>query len=160
MINFPDDVLWPVEVEEPAPRTLLVKVRGDLDDPVLHRLRVTLDEELADARFSRVVLDLSRVTLLPPAAVELLRRLRDAQRAAMAEPATVNPREQYANWVAPLCWLAVALEGFDLVVLGVVLPALLDTRPTGPAGLRGRPTAVARPERPRDGVATHGPLPR
>jgi len=27
--------------------------------------------------------------------------------------------------VAPLCWLAVALEGFDLVVLGVVLPALL-----------------------------------
>src|SRR3954470_1069393 len=30
-----------------------------------------------------------------------------------------------AAWVAPLCWLAVALEGFDLVVLGVVLPALL-----------------------------------
>jgi MFS transporter, AAHS family, benzoate transport protein len=29
------------------------------------------------------------------------------------------------GWVAPLCWLAVALEGFDLVVLGVVLPALL-----------------------------------
>jgi hypothetical protein len=28
--------------------------------------------------------------------------------------------------VAPLCWTAVALEGFDLVVLGVVLPALLN----------------------------------
>jgi len=28
--------------------------------------------------------------------------------------------------VAPLCWTAVALEGFDLVVLGVVLPALLQ----------------------------------
>jgi benzoate transport len=27
--------------------------------------------------------------------------------------------------VAPLCWLAVALEGFDLVELGVVIPALL-----------------------------------
>ena len=26
---------------------------------------------------------------------------------------------------APLCWAAVALEGFDLVVLGVVLPSLL-----------------------------------
>ncbi|MCE0763897.1 aromatic acid/H+ symport family MFS transporter [Pseudonocardia kujensis] len=30
-----------------------------------------------------------------------------------------------AGWVAPLCWSAVALEGFDLVVLGVVLPVLL-----------------------------------
>jgi MFS family permease len=30
-----------------------------------------------------------------------------------------------AGWVAPLCWSAVALEGFDLVVLGVVLPSLL-----------------------------------
>ena len=39
--------------------------------------------------------------------------------------ATADPRERHARWVAPLCWLAVALEGFDLVVLGVVLPALL-----------------------------------
>ena len=37
----------------------------------------------------------------------------------------MNPRARYAGWVAPLCWLAVALEGFDLVVLGVVLPSLL-----------------------------------
>jgi benzoate transport len=37
----------------------------------------------------------------------------------------VNPRARYARWVAPLCWLAVALDGYDLVVLGVVLPALL-----------------------------------
>jgi MFS family permease len=29
------------------------------------------------------------------------------------------------RWVAPLCWSSVALEGFDLVVLGVVLPSLL-----------------------------------
>ena len=43
----------------------------------------------------------------------------------MATDATVDPRGRYAGWVAPLCWLAVALEGFDLVVLGVVLPALL-----------------------------------
>jgi benzoate transport len=43
----------------------------------------------------------------------------------MATDATVDPRARYAGWVAPLCWLAVALEGLDLVVLGVVLPALL-----------------------------------
>jgi AAHS family benzoate transporter-like MFS transporter len=36
-----------------------------------------------------------------------------------------NPHERYAGWVGPLCWSAVALEGFDLVVLGVVLPPLL-----------------------------------
>jgi AAHS family benzoate transporter-like MFS transporter len=43
----------------------------------------------------------------------------------MATETTVDPRARHAGWVAPLCWLAVALEGFDLVVLGVVLPALL-----------------------------------
>jgi MFS transporter, AAHS family, benzoate transport protein len=43
----------------------------------------------------------------------------------------VNPRERYAGWVAPLCWLAVALEGFDLVVLGVVLPSLLTDKAWG-----------------------------
>jgi AAHS family benzoate transporter-like MFS transporter len=37
-----------------------------------------------------------------------------------------SPRAQYAGWVGPLCWSAVALEGFDLVVLGVVLPSLLQ----------------------------------
>ena len=77
MIDYRDESLcWPVEVEEPAPRTLLVKVRGDLDEPVLRLLRTTLDEEFGAAGFSRVVLDLSRVTLLPSPAVDLLRRLR------------------------------------------------------------------------------------
>ena len=36
-----------------------------------------------------------------------------------------TPRAAGAGWVRPLCWSAVALEGFDLVVLGVVLPVLL-----------------------------------
>lgn len=31
-----------------------------------------------------------------------------------------------ARWVAVLCWVAVALDGFDLVVLGAVTPALLE----------------------------------
>ncbi|RBP62767.1 sugar phosphate permease [Brevibacterium sanguinis] len=35
------------------------------------------------------------------------------------------------RWPAVLCWLAVALEGFDLVVLGAVIPELLATRALG-----------------------------
>jgi anti-anti-sigma factor len=65
-----------VEVEEPAPRTLLVRVRGDLDTATTERLRAALDDELAGTAVSRLVLDLSRVTLLPSPALDLLRRLR------------------------------------------------------------------------------------
>ena len=35
------------------------------------------------------------------------------------------------RWPAILCWLAVALEGFDLVVLGAVIPELLATNALG-----------------------------
>ena len=35
------------------------------------------------------------------------------------------------RWVAVLCWVAVALDGFDLVVLGAVTPALLEYEPWG-----------------------------
>jgi benzoate transport len=31
-----------------------------------------------------------------------------------------------ANWVAPLCWIAVLLDGFDLVVVGTVVPTLQE----------------------------------
>jgi AAHS family benzoate transporter-like MFS transporter len=37
-----------------------------------------------------------------------------------------RPDIRTARWVAPLCWSAVALEGFDLVVLGVVLSPMLS----------------------------------
>ncbi|WP_037069910.1 MFS transporter [Pseudonocardia acaciae] len=40
-----------------------------------------------------------------------------------ASPTT--PGERNASWVLPLCWSSVALEGADLVVLGVVMPSLL-----------------------------------
>jgi AAHS family benzoate transporter-like MFS transporter len=45
----------------------------------------------------------------------------------MAADPVQNPTEQRdrAGWVAPLAWSAVALEGFDLVVLGVVLSPML-----------------------------------
>lgn len=35
------------------------------------------------------------------------------------------------RWVALLCWIVVALDGFDLVVLGAVTPALLEYEPWG-----------------------------
>jgi MFS transporter, AAHS family, benzoate transport protein len=35
------------------------------------------------------------------------------------------------RWVVVLCWVAVALDGFDLVVLGAVTPALLEYEPWG-----------------------------
>src|SRR3954465_5185078 len=41
-----------------------------------------------------------------------------------------------AGWVAPLCWIAVLLDGFDLVVVGTVVPALQKPEEWGltPAG--------------------------
>jgi MFS transporter, AAHS family, benzoate transport protein len=45
----------------------------------------------------------------------------------MSADPTQNPTEtrERAGWVAPLAWSSVALEGFDLVVLGVVLSPML-----------------------------------
>ena len=43
-----------------------------------------------------------------------------------------TPTRGTGAWVAPLCWMAVLLDGFDLVVLGAVVPSLLDYRPLGP----------------------------
>ncbi|MER6989436.1 aromatic acid/H+ symport family MFS transporter [Saccharopolyspora hirsuta] len=36
-----------------------------------------------------------------------------------------------SGWVLPLCWTAVLLDGFDLVVLGSVLPVLLESQQWG-----------------------------
>lgn len=73
------DDLWPlpaVEAEEPAPRTLLVRVRGEFDEAVGMELDAVLDEELDGSGASRILLDLSRVTLLTDDALPVLRRLR------------------------------------------------------------------------------------
>jgi AAHS family benzoate transporter-like MFS transporter len=45
--------------------------------------------------------------------------------ASNSRSATADPRAGNARWVAPLAWSAVALEGYDLVVLGVVLSPML-----------------------------------
>ena len=73
------DVFWPlpaVEAEEPAPRTLLVRVRGEFDEAVGIELDAVLDEELDGSGASRILLDLSRVSLLTPEALPVLRQLR------------------------------------------------------------------------------------
>jgi anti-anti-sigma factor len=73
------DPLPAVEIEEPAPCTLLVRIRGDLDADATARLRTELDRELAETAEMpvRVVLvDLSRVTLCGSAALNLLLELR------------------------------------------------------------------------------------
>ncbi|MGY1722668.1 MFS transporter [Blastococcus sp. SYSU DS0533] len=41
-----------------------------------------------------------------------------------APTATATSSRRAAGWVAPLCWIAVLLDGFDLVVVGAVIPTL------------------------------------
>lgn len=44
-------------------------------------------------------------------------------------PITPNPRR--SKWPVWLCWLAMVLDGFDLVVLGTVIPTLIKTQDLG-----------------------------
>ncbi len=57
----------------------------------------------------------------------------------MTAPAasTTDARSTAGSWPVVLAWLAVALDGFDLVVLGAVTPTILDTGALGftPASL-------------------------
>jgi anti-sigma B factor antagonist len=69
------DPLPPIEIEEVAPRTLLVRVRGDLDADLIGELRAALDRETAELPAHLLLLDLSRVTLLGSAALRLLLEL-------------------------------------------------------------------------------------
>jgi benzoate transport len=41
-------------------------------------------------------------------------------------PTTSGTAARAVGWVAPLCWVAVLLDGFDLVVVGTVLPTLRE----------------------------------
>lgn len=45
--------------------------------------------------------------------------------------AAVGEQGAATRWVVILCWVAVALDGFDLVVLGAVTPALLEYQEWG-----------------------------
>ena len=48
-----------------------------------------------------------------------------------------NTRSTSDLWPVVLCWIAVALDGFDLVVIGAVIPTLTETGDLGftPASL-------------------------
>ena len=47
-------------------------------------------------------------------------------------PATETPRTGGVDaWTVALCWITVMLEGYDLVVLGAIIPTLLDTHHLG-----------------------------
>lgn len=77
MAPFDDlEALCAVEAEEVAPQTLLVRVRGELDETVSAELATVVDEELREDSFARILVDLSRVTLLGSAALHALQQLR------------------------------------------------------------------------------------
>src|SRR6185295_3744780 len=81
----------------------------------------------------RAVASLAGTPLLASAA-ELGTLWSMTQRATSGSPSVDHASagsQEHARWVAPLCWSSVALEGFDLVVLGVVLPSLLRYSPWG-----------------------------
>lgn len=122
MISPDDAELLPtVEAEEPAPGTLLLRVRGAFDAATGIALNTVLDDELDGRAFSRVLLDLSRVTAMDSDALSVLHELRRRCR----------------------------VEGVFLVLVGAGRPAvhrqlrmsgllaLFDTRPTVQAALHG-----------------------
>lgn len=116
-----------VEAEEPAPRTLLLRVRGELDTAHVMELRTVLDDELGEGEFSRVVVDLSRVVLLDTAALRTLHDLRRrcrSQNMQLVLVGTANPTVHR-----------------PLRIIGL-LP-LFDTRPTVQAALRGHTSSSA-----------------
>jgi len=110
-----------VEFDEPAPRTLLVRVRGEFGGDAVDAFDSDLHQRLTAPRPCRVVLDLSRVSVLAPAALNALLRLRRRCR----------------------------IENVHLVLVGVSQPAvnrplrmagalpLFDIRPTVEAASRG-----------------------
>jgi anti-anti-sigma factor len=113
------DPLPALEIEEAAPQTLLVRVRGDLDADATARMHAELAEELAGAAIVRVLVDLSRVTLLGPEALRLLRHLHRRCRAENAHLVLIGTARPEVN--RPL-----RTSG--------LLP-LLDTRPSVQAAL-------------------------
>jgi hypothetical protein len=52
---------------------------------------------------------------------------------------TAGTAGRAAGWVAPLCWIAVLLDGFDLVVVGTVIPTLRTPEESGRCPAPARP---------------------
>lgn len=81
-----------------------------------------------------------------------------ASSAASAPGSPTAPGARSEKWVLPLCWSAVALEGADLVVLGVVLPPLLHSTDWGLTAATGGVIATAGLVGVMVGALTIGPL--
>jgi anti-sigma B factor antagonist len=130
-----DDDLDPlpnVEIEEVAPRTLLVRVRGDVDAEATEHLRAQVNRELAELPVSLLLVDLSRVTLLGSAALRLLLELRRRCR-------TDHRHLVLVGTAGPAAHRPLRMSG--------LLP-LFDTRLTVQAALH-RPLVPPRPSAPR-----------
>lgn len=119
----PDDVepLPAVEAEEPAPGSLLLRVRGTFDGAAGIALNTVLEEELDERAFSRILLDLSRVSVLTSEALPVLHELR--RRCRMAGVCLV-----LVGAGRPAVHRLLRMSG---------LLALFDTRPTIQAALHG-----------------------
>jgi anti-anti-sigma factor len=113
-----------VEVEEPAPRTLLLRVRGTFDEAADLEMTRILDDRLGAPGVTRVVIDLVGVATLTSTGVSTLHRLHRACR----------------------------VTGLHLVLVGTANPAvhrylyltgllpLVDARPTVQAALQVQPS--------------------
>ncbi|WP_082157178.1 aromatic acid/H+ symport family MFS transporter [Kocuria sp. SM24M-10] len=66
-----------------------------------------------------------------------------AARAASTPAGRPAPVLRSRAWVAPLCWTAVLLDGFDAVVLGAVLPSMLENGALGMTTAQGTAVATA-----------------
>ncbi|WP_338486042.1 aromatic acid/H+ symport family MFS transporter [Streptomyces sp. SCSIO 75703] len=51
--------------------------------------------------------------------------------ATTSDSSTRGSRDAGGTWTVVLCWITVLLEGYDLVVLGAIIPTLLKTRHLG-----------------------------
>jgi anti-anti-sigma factor len=113
-----------VEVEEPAPSTLLLRVRGTFDEAADLEMTRILDDRLGAPGVTRVVIDLVGVATLTSTGVSTLHRLHRACR----------------------------VTGLHLVLVGTANPAvhrylyltgllpLVDARPTVQAALQVQPS--------------------
>jgi anti-anti-sigma factor len=128
--------LW-VRVDEPMLWALVALVSGDVAAAGAPRLPEEIGGALSRSRPCRLVLDLSRVTELPPAAVTVLRQLRRRCRAQDVRLVLVGAGHQPIH--RPL-----RLTG---------LLSLFDTRPTVEHALAG---ATAMAGRRRTGVEKIG----
>jgi anti-sigma B factor antagonist len=119
-----------VDVEQPAARTLVVRVRGELDVVGTAALDELLTRRLAAEEPARLVLDLDGVTLLSGPALDLLLRVHRRCRVRRAHLVLVGAARPAVNRPLRLAGL---------------LP-LFQTRPSVGAALRGvaHPVPAAR----------------